>query len=223
MSGDCGTDNGSCHSGACGCGRRKQTVEGQMTSLQQVHLVRKISTRLFISLIVLIPCLVLLAIQPWHPSGSNPEPDAVYIVLGLGALGAFVSLQRRLKSLGEDDLWLLSESWVYALLIPLVGGILASVLYCLFLSGLVTGELFPGFCGPSQGSNAAGADKTNAGAGFSTLFSCHANGPRDYAKLMFWSFLAGFSEKFVVDIIGRFDSPAGPGASTRDEAGVPQP
>jgi hypothetical protein len=177
-----------------------------MTTNERLGLIRSISRFLFISLALLIPTLVVLALQPWHKDGPDPEPEMAYIVLGLGALGAFVSLQRRLKSLSSDDLRLLAESWFHAWLSPLVGGILATVLYCLFLAGLLGGELFPSFCQGILTLPGNGAAEPNRPSGFAALFRCTADGPRDYAKLMFWSFLAGFSEKFVVDIIGHFES-----------------
>jgi hypothetical protein len=177
-----------------------------MTTNERLVLIRRISRFLFISLSMLIPVLVILAIQPWGNSAPEPEPEMVYIVLGLGALGAFVSLQRRLKSLAPDDLRLLADSWFHAWLSPLVGGILATVLYCLFLSGLLAGDLFPSFCTTAlHDIEAAGTSKEKA-TGFAAIFHCTADGPRDYAKLMFWSFLAGFSEKFVIDIIGHFET-----------------
>ncbi len=32
----------------------------------------------------------------------------------------------------------------------------------------------------------------------------------DYAKMMFWSFVAGFSERFVTDIVSKFENDSGP-------------
>ena len=38
------------------------------------------------------------------------------------------------------------------------------------------------------------------------LLRIHAVCYEDYAKLVFWCFLAGYSEKFVTNIISRFES-----------------
>jgi hypothetical protein len=43
---------------------------------------------------------------------------------------------------------------------------------------------------------------------FSRLLNCVAVTYKDYAKLIFWSFVAGFSEKFAVDVIGGFTKTA---------------
>jgi hypothetical protein len=122
------------------------------------------------------------------------EPEMIYIVLGLGALGAFVSLQRRLKNLGSDDLQLLSSSWFNAWLVPVVGGVLATVLYCLFLSGLLSGELFPSFCKAVIEKYKEPATMPSQPSGFWRLLECQGNEPKDYAKLFLWSFVVGFRE-----------------------------
>ena len=38
------------------------------------------------------------------------------------------------------------------------------------------------------------------------LFQVQGVGYKDYAKLIFWCFLAGYSESFVTNIISRFES-----------------
>lgn len=182
-----------------------------MPNTQKFEVIQIISTRLFWSLLVLIPTLLIVALEPWRKLFSEEsvpnqsEPEMIYIVLGLGALGAFVSLQRRLKNLGSDDLLLLSSSWFNAWLIPIVGGILATVLYCLFMSGLLSGDLFPSFCRAVTEKYKEPAMTASQSSGFRRLLECQGNEPKDYAKLFFWSFVAGFSEKFVVDIIGQFE------------------
>lgn len=197
-----------------------------MRDAQKLEVIRKISTRLFWSLLVLIPTLLIVALEPWRRNFTaqsepiRPEPEMIYIVLGLGALGAFVSLQRRLKTLGADDLLLLSSSWFNAWLIPIVGGILATVLYCLFLSGLLSGDLFPGFCRAVIDKYKDPAMAASQPNGFWRLLECQGNEPRDYAKLFFWSFVAGFSEKFVVDIIGQFER-RGPTSESEDVRALP--
>jgi len=74
--------------------------------------------------------------------GGFPSALAVFIV---GLIGGFVGLQRRLKGMSDDDLMLLANSWVYVCLSPLVGGILAVIIYVFFVSGLLQGDFFPKF------------------------------------------------------------------------------
>ncbi|MCD4674935.1 MAG: hypothetical protein K8S18_02935 [Desulfobacula sp.] len=83
-----------------------------------------------------------------------------------------------------------------SIIVPsLVGGILAIILYLLFLSGIVAGDLFPVFI-PDE----------DVRTGFDSIFDQHAKEMKDYAKILFWSFVAGFNQKYVVDIINSITS-----------------
>jgi hypothetical protein len=202
----------------------------------KVSLVALISRRLFTAISVLIFCLIVLGLvgdrvlqlsgASWIGAGAQRAPDSaaskvrpptdnvsqvqdqstrlegppmVFVVIGLGALGGFVGLQRRLKSLPDEDLQLLATSWLYALLSPLVGGVLGLVLYCLFMSGLLAGDLFPKLCPATAESKQEH---------YADLLACAPQNVAAYAKLFFWSFVAGFSERFVIDIIGKFENQA---------------
>ena len=130
-----------------------------------------------------------------EPVGSVALPS----VLVCGVIGGFVSLQRRLKDLTLLDLELLANSKVYLMLAPMVGGVLAMVLYLIFLSGLLRGDMFPEFMSKTT-------DKTS---GFPTIFEQYGkHGFSDYAKLLVWAFIAGYSEKFVTNVLGRFEGSA---------------
>lgn len=158
----------------------------------RVELIKTISGRLFIALIVLLSAIVIAIFLA-------PRNIQLIFVVGLaGVIGGFVGLQRRVKTFEHDDLHLLASSWLYTALAPVVGGVLAMFLYILFLSGLLAGDLFPSF-------------EENAdvlGHGFETIFEQHGRGFADYSKLIIWAFIGGFSEKFVVDVIGRFETSA---------------
>ncbi len=142
-----------------------------------------------------------------EPSGSVALPS----VLVCGVIGGFVSLQRRLKDLTLQDLELLANSKVYLMLAPMVGGVLAMVLYLIFLAGLLRGDMFPEFVSTAT-------DKTS---GFPTIFEQYGkHGFRDYAKLLVWAFIAGYSEKFVTNVLGRFEGSAVKTNSEPDDAAV---
>jgi hypothetical protein len=70
------------------------------------------------------------------------------------------------------------------------------LLYLLFISGLLAGNMFPSFVTDNQGASSEG---------LKTLFQVHCPDAANYAKVMFWSFVAGFSEKFATNIIGQFE------------------
>ena len=162
---------------------------------ETLRTIRKISNRLATALAVLV-ALVIAGAFFAQSAGGGAIVTAPVAAFAAGVVGGFVGLQRRLKSTSEEDLALLANSWVY---VCLVGGILAVVLYVLFISQLVSGKLFPEFILDAQPGSTA------ATTGFAEIFAVHG-GPVDYAKMMFWSFVAGFSERFVTDIVSRFDS-----------------
>ena len=157
------------------------------------RLLISVTRRLFIALVILYGLSLTAAAL---------LRDSIYIVpllvFASGVIGGFVGLQRRLKDLTLFDLELIAESWVYTALSPLVGGVLAFLLFILFLSGLLSGDLFPVFLPDSNSSSES----------FLSIFEQHGEGHKEYAKLIFWSFIAGFSEHFVTDVISRFEGAA---------------
>jgi hypothetical protein len=118
-------------------------------------------------------------------------------VLFVGFVGGFVGLQRRLKTLPAEDLTLLANSWVSIALSPIAGAILAELVYLLFISGLLAGNMFPTFVPDPDGGGIQG---------LKAIFEVHCPSASDYAKVLFWSFVAGFSERFATNIIGQFVS-----------------
>lgn len=177
---------------------------------ERQEMIRIISNRLFVALFALMAITMLGGYLTWQ--GHAVSAGATnWMVMLCGAIGGFIFLQRRLKTLTEGDLLLLARSWVYVLLSPLVGGILALLLYFLFIGQLLEGALFPEFVINGVTETGAGASPTdNAGdssrSGVAVLFSVKGAAYTDYAKLIFWCFLAGYSESFVTNIISRFES-----------------
>lgn len=163
---------------------------------ERQEMIRIISNRLFVALLLMLGAFIIGGLLTWK--GILSVGATNWMVLLCGAIGGFISVQRRLKNLDPDDLLLLARSWVYVLLSPLVGGILASLLFFLFISGLLDGDLFPEFStNPAQ-------SETNIG--LLSLFSVYGKEYSDYAKIIFWCFLAGYSESFVTNIISQFES-----------------
>lgn len=151
-----------------------------------------ISKRLLAALGILLVVVLLLMVVSMLFKGAA---IISLITVLVGAIGGFVGLQRRLKQLSDEDIELLASSHLYSFLAPLVGGILALLLYVLFLSGLLAGDLFPKFV----------PDDEVVRTDFTAIFKTHGANYQAYAKLIFWSFLAGFSERFVIDIISQFE------------------
>lgn len=125
----------------------------------------------------------------------------VSLVFLIGLIGGFVSLQQRLPKIGTDELRELSSSWCSVVLIPINGGIFAIVLMIIFLSGLIEGNVFPDFRHHELVNN-AGEQKLAKSVQDWLSYTFPATG-KDIAKLFFWAFVAGFSERFVPQIIHK--------------------
>ena len=137
----------------------------------------------------------------WHfDSMVRLSPESFINVWGVvfaaGATGGLVSMQRRLQSLpthGESlgDLVELSSGMTIKLA-PVIGGVFAIVLFLIFSSGLASGVLFPAM---NLSSSPAGfIDFTN---------HLQMKGAAEWGKLLVWSFIAGFAERFVPDTLDR--------------------
>jgi hypothetical protein len=116
---------------------------------------------------------------------------------GCGLIGGFVSIQQRIRTIAEEELELLSRSWFQILLIPVYGGIFALVLYLALLSQIVEGVLFPKFSIPEFSIPPTTDDMKRM------FMETYPASGIDLAKLIFWSIVAGFSERFVPQIIGK--------------------
>jgi hypothetical protein len=81
---------------------------------------------------------------------------------------------------------------------PLIGAIAAVTLYLIFAAGLVTGTMFPEF--HLSPLNPRADDFDNFVQNWQPVL------PTDYAKAIVWGFIAGFSERFVPDILNRLSS-----------------
>jgi hypothetical protein len=118
-----------------------------------------------------------------------------WLVLQCGIIGGFVSIQQRLNKMDAEELSLLSGSWYTVLLIPVYGGIFSLILYILFLSGIITNSLFPEFYYPNFDNPVTPQNILEF------LKNCYPSTGPDLAKLIIWSFIAGFSERFVPQIL----------------------
>ena len=107
-----------------------------------------------------------------------------------GNLGSYLSIHKSLGDLADREVIELSKSWLALITPSVVGGILAIILYIFFLSGLISGDLFPKF-----------REDLDVRRGLDAILDQHATGMQEYAKLLFWGFIAGFNQRYAIDII----------------------
>ena len=120
-----------------------------------------------------------------------------------GIIGGFVSIQQRIKRVSQEELELLTKSWFQILLVPIFGGVFALVLYVIFLSGIISGNMFPQFYVPEPSNGVP--DNQFMIALFTQTYPMTG---QDFAKFLFWSFVAGFSERLVPQIITQISDKA---------------
>jgi len=132
-----------------------------------------------------------------------------FTVAFTGAVGGFMSMLRRLKKASEEmhrsSQLIAIESSRTAIILQsmFTGAAFALVLWLMFLGGLLSGELFP---------------KEIAGPLTSPI-------PKDLAKLLVWSFIAGFAERFVPDLLDKLGTKGQgvPAEKEKQETAKPKP
>jgi hypothetical protein len=160
----------------------------------------------------------LLAIVSGLGLGSLFLPDllgerylAVPTVFGVfiaGMIGGFVSTQFRLQasqpgaSEPVKELVQLNQGRLSITFSPILGGIFAVILFVMLAGGFIQGDLFPKIAGPASGA----LDQFWRVSGTTSA--------AEAAKLLIWSFLAGFAERLVPDALHRIAAApkANPGA-----------
>lgn len=138
-------------------------------------------------LLVVLCCCLAISIGVLFAGDIAGVGVLVFVV---GNIGGYVSVHRGVNELKDAEVIEMSAGWWPIIAPPFVGGILALVMYLLFMANILAGDLFPKF----------EADE-NSPVGLQSLLAQHATGMPAYAKLLFWSFVAGFNQKYVVDII----------------------
>jgi hypothetical protein len=129
---------------------------------------------------------------------SKPVPLLPLVMLA-GVLGAFFSaLMRLVDKAGAALITSTAQQLrgpyllLYSLIPPVIGAIAAVVLYLVFIGKFVDGPLFPKIgCLPNQTCTSL-LDLMNYYWPVS---------PEDYGKALVWSFIAGFSERLVPDVL----------------------
>jgi hypothetical protein len=142
-------------------------------------------------------CGVVLALLAWACASYDERLLATLILVAFaGCLGGFVSMQRRIGQVPNDgdpllSIFQLNSGLSTLYMAPASGAIFALVLFALFAGRLVEGSIFPVI---HHASNFYWGDIEWAMGDYPVA---------SYAKLLVWSFIAGFAERFVPDILDR--------------------
>jgi hypothetical protein len=157
-------------------------------------------------IVTVITLLLLIAAMAW----LNNDPDAPFLplVMMLGALGALVREHIHIRQLMRAEDPHLEKHLKVVVFSPVTGGLLALIGGALVASGLIEGDLFPRFTG--MGDAFADTQTAFQGIGLETN--------RDLLKLVVWSILAGFSERFVVGQMRRLTAGLGGDGKAPDDA-----
>jgi hypothetical protein len=155
-------------------------------------------TRLRLLVVLILLVLLMLAIVmycTYRPVSDFPIPIIAFVLVA-SILGSAINetSEHRRAPIPHTRLDLL----VYLCWKLLVAFVFAILLYFLFMSKLVTGPLFPEFQGITAGSESA--DYKNM-LDFMTNAKPKAN--LDAAKIMVWSFIAGYAERLVPNLISK--------------------
>lgn len=152
-------------------------------------------TRRLVMLMAVLLATVGLFFYFVLPRIGNGQSYITLIVFAAGLSGGFVSIQQRLDRIDDVELRHLSSSWFTILLIPIYGGVFALLLHVAFVGGIISGALFPEYFVPRFGSPPTFDDFRHF---FSDVLPMQA---ADVARMIFWSFVAGFSERLVPQIV----------------------
>lgn len=140
--------------------------------------------------------IVVIAVLLGSLFWVNNDPEAPFIVLifTFGAMGAVIRELVAIRSKQISDKSSLGST-ASAWFSPIIGALLSLVLAALFLSGLVSGDLFPKFVNTEQ-------EFESAKSVFQSGMNLKSNS--DFYKMIAWSIIAGYSERFVLSKLEGF-------------------
>jgi hypothetical protein len=173
---------------------------------------------LYASLLTIIICAlagILYFRYAYFGDTANPYRIPVFqISICMGAVGSFVSLQRRIQGIPTTTvrpggLTQLRIGQLPVFLVPVLGAVFAGLVFFLVSSGMLTGGLFP-----TMQSGSGGAI-TSVQYTYTAVDQTVPATVADFYKLLVWCFIAGFAEKLVPNVLDRL---AGEAADARRSA-----
>ncbi len=183
--------------------KSKHPARPPAPSLEDVDAHRRLVLWLFVDSFLI--CGSLLGSVLWSLRANKEIATIFLVVIAAGALGGFVSSLRRLY--GFKNVFPVSDYGhlfrggniyvvVYSFVPGLVGAIGAAVVYVALAGGLIEGSLFPKFR----------CTTVNCDDFLNFVNNWSPESAQDYAKAIIWGFVAGFSERFVPDVLDKLGS-----------------
>lgn len=165
--------------------------------LQREHVSRSIAIMTGLGLGALLIYGLLASFTSWPIYVTT-----LGMVLYTGLMGGLLSVQQRYQSASDEgdpvhNIAVLQWGNFSVLISPFSGALFAAIFYIIFVAGLVKGDLFPGF-------SALSTDPKNARYVSEFFTNATPDNIVQYAKLIVWSFIAGFFERLVPDTLSRF-------------------
>jgi len=165
----------------------------------------RISSRIMAGILggILLVVFVIL-LNTLIKAEGEPLSATLLPVMFIGAMGGLVSMQQRYQSVSRegdpiDNISQLTQNWSRLFLPAVNGAIFAVLLYMIIRGNLVQGQLFPQLQKP--------VENLEGGIQLKALFAQGKPASAiEYAKLIVWSFLAGFAERLVPDTLSSLVS-----------------
>jgi hypothetical protein len=151
---------------------------------------KKISSNAFLHACI-PPLLIFFFAAKLLWLNNSGSVSLLLVVFLTGAAGGVISNYFRIRELPEQNIGTNAIIQIYVT--PLISGLLSWVSYAICLSGFLQGSLFPAFAGSD-------AQYENLEQMFSVV---KPDTTLDVAKVLLWSFVAGFFEKFIPNILDK--------------------
>lgn len=132
----------------------------------------------------------------------SPYPTALFVAMA-AVVGSVLNQPFRDDPVAAEG----GSPWLYLVWKASVAVAFACLLYLMFMGRVLTGGIFPEFCGDTE--------RFTDVRGF--VAAVHPASNADFAKLLVWAFVAGFSEKFVPNLISQITG-SGPPRSGSDNS-----
>lgn len=170
---------------------------------------REILFKVGATLVILL--LVLFAVKGLFVVYTD-QIGTIWFAFILAGIGTLALLLRRFPNLGDKERECLSGSWWGVITHTLLGLVMAGLVYVIFMSGIVTGDggkglvttnLFPKFFYPKNDADTV--------MNFQYIIGIRPATIQEFGKLLVWSFLAGYSERFVPSLVECLENRVGGG------------